>query len=292
MAQGSNRLRGQDLRAIYLLVGECCELGADPLVWRRHMLERLNAIFGAVSSIDIEAKIDPSVSGIGAKVDAAMTIDHFSKPERELMTRCLREMPMEANPLGVKVVSDCPPGGAVAAIRSERVSYDEWIQCQIWTDYFDPIGWDDMMVAVVMHSAGFRFCNLTRRRGDARFPARSARVLELFVRELAAIPPTRLAPMSGASLFDLPPRQRDVLTAMAQGDNEKQIAARLGITRNTVHEHVRRLFERYGVASRGELLVRAARQLHALDLAAVNADDFWFYQQSDAKGEIRNSRLR
>jgi DNA-binding CsgD family transcriptional regulator len=283
MSRETSRIRADDLRAIYLLVGECCELGADPLIWRRHMLERLNRLFGAYSSINIDASVDPALPGVGAKVDAAMTIDHFSPQERELLTRCLSEMPLEANPLGVSVVGECPFPGTAAAVRRDRIADAEWRRCAFCTDYFDPLGWDDMMIGTAKTSTGFQLYNFTRLRGDTPFPSRLARMLELFVQELGAVPHARLAPMSGGSLLDLPPRQRAVLVGLAHGENEKQIALRLSISRNTVHEYVRRLFERYGISSRGELLVRAARQLHALEIATPDAaGDSWYFQRASA----------
>jgi len=83
----------------------------------------------------------------------------------------------------------------------------------------------------------------------------------------------RSAPTSEASALDLTLRQRGVLTALTQGDNEKLIAVRFGISRSTVQEHVRRLFDRYAVSSKSELLVRSARRLRALDIAGGRDDD-------------------
>lgn len=37
----SQRPRLREIRDLYLLVGECCELGADPLAWRQHMAQGL-----------------------------------------------------------------------------------------------------------------------------------------------------------------------------------------------------------------------------------------------------------
>jgi DNA-binding NarL/FixJ family response regulator len=77
----------------------------------------------------------------------------------------------------------------------------------------------------------------------------------------------------------LPPRLREVAIALAHGDNEKQIALRLALSRNTVHEYVRRLLERYGVSSRGELLVKIARQLHASAASGIECDVSSVYYQ-------------
>ena len=37
----------RQLREVYLLVGECCELGADPLAWRQRMSQGLLGLLGA-----------------------------------------------------------------------------------------------------------------------------------------------------------------------------------------------------------------------------------------------------
>jgi DNA-binding CsgD family transcriptional regulator len=52
----------------------------------------------------------------------------------------------------------------------------------------------------------------------------------------------------------LSPRERQVLNRLLQGDSEKQVAAKLGISSHTVHVYVRTLHIAFNVASRGELL--------------------------------------
>lgn len=58
----------------------------------------------------------------------------------------------------------------------------------------------------------------------------------------------------------LPPRQAAVLDGLCRGLSEKQIAAELGMSPHTVHDHVKRLHLRFGVQSRGELIARALRR--------------------------------
>ncbi|MBX3435776.1 MAG: response regulator transcription factor [Pirellulales bacterium] len=278
MARDSSSLRASDLRTAYLLVGECCEMGADPLVWRRHLLSTLNGLFGAIASVDIEASFASAVPGIGARVEAAMSLDLFTPKEREILTRCLSEMPMEANPLGVALLGDCARNGVVAATRRQRVSTRDWRRSAFMTEYFGPLGWDDMLVAIARLPAGIRFFNFSKQRGDRPFTPRDSQLLQLVAGELAQIPPHRLAPLTAPSLEKLPRRLREVLLALAEGDGEKQIALRLKISRHTVHEYVQRLFERFVVSSRAELLVCAARQVHAANLAAQAEDQCWIFQ--------------
>lgn len=146
------------------------------------------------------------------------------------------------------------------------------------TEYFGPLGWDDMTIACQTTPERLRLLNFSRERGEPPFEPRMATMLVLLLSELSAIPATRRASFGTPSLLDLPERLREVLVALARADNEKQAAIALGLTWNSVHTDVRRLFARSGVTSRGELLVKAARQLHSLECARELADDYWLYR--------------
>ncbi len=54
----------------------------------------------------------------------------------------------------------------------------------------------------------------------------------------------------------LSPRQRQTLSCLLIGDSEKQIAAKLSLSRHTVHVYVKGLYRHFGASSRGELLAR------------------------------------
>ncbi|MBL8764775.1 MAG: helix-turn-helix transcriptional regulator [Phycisphaerae bacterium] len=56
------------------------------------------------------------------------------------------------------------------------------------------------------------------------------------------------------SRIEVSARVREVLDRLLVGDSEKQVAYRLGLSRHTVHEHVKKLYAACGVHSRAELL--------------------------------------
>lgn len=58
----------------------------------------------------------------------------------------------------------------------------------------------------------------------------------------------------------LSPREREVVRLVVEGSSNDEIGAGLGISSRTVESHLRRLFERVGVASRTELAARALRE--------------------------------
>jgi len=57
----------------------------------------------------------------------------------------------------------------------------------------------------------------------------------------------------------LTPREREILALLADGLSNKQIAARLGISTNTVKTHLELLFDKLEVSSRTEAVASAAR---------------------------------
>jgi DNA-binding NarL/FixJ family response regulator len=55
---------------------------------------------------------------------------------------------------------------------------------------------------------------------------------------------------------DLSPRLRQTLQHLLEGDSEKQIARKLGLSPHTVHIYVKSLYKHYDVCSRSELLAK------------------------------------
>ncbi|HKR10216.1 MAG TPA: helix-turn-helix transcriptional regulator [Gemmatimonadaceae bacterium] len=70
--------------------------------------------------------------------------------------------------------------------------------------------------------------------------------------------PTRIRSESSAA--PLSRREREILALLADGLVNKQIAARLGISTNTVKTHLELLFEKLGVATRAEAVATAVKQ--------------------------------
>jgi DNA-binding NarL/FixJ family response regulator len=66
-----------------------------------------------------------------------------------------------------------------------------------------------------------------------------------------------VAGQTGASLTN---REREILALLADGLGNKQIAARLGISTNTVKTHLELLFEKIGVSSRAEAVATGVRR--------------------------------
>lgn len=118
-----------------------------------------------------------------------------------------------------------------------------------------------MPAVVVVTSYDYpQYADAALRLGAAGFVVKTAPTAELLdaIRRAAA---GGLAfgvrPGAGVSLSV---REREVLRQVVDGASNDEIGGRLGISSRTVESHLRRLFERVGVASRTELAARALRE--------------------------------
>jgi DNA-binding NarL/FixJ family response regulator len=71
------------------------------------------------------------------------------------------------------------------------------------------------------------------------------------------IRPTRSDAIVGPTLTN---REREILALLADGLANKQIAARLGISKNTVKTHIELLFDKLAVSSRAEAVATGVRR--------------------------------
>ena len=106
-------------------------------------------------------------------------------------------------------------------------------------------------------ASGFGF---TRSLKDPPFYAVHRRLLHLFHQELGRMWTTPALSNDSSADISLTPRMRQTLDLLAGGKSEKQAAAQLGISRHTVHDHVKELHRRMGASSLGELLAKSRPQ--------------------------------
>jgi DNA-binding NarL/FixJ family response regulator len=93
---------------------------------------------------------------------------------------------------------------------------------------------------------------------DADLPASADVVLVARTPEDSPVPARPIR--SDAVGTVLTNREREILALLADGLANKQIAARLGISKNTVKTHLELLFEKLGVSSRAEAVATGVRR--------------------------------
>jgi DNA-binding NarL/FixJ family response regulator len=101
---------------------------------------------------------------------------------------------------------------------------------------------------------------VARALGEPDFSARHKAVVQEAMAQVTPLVGGPLARFNEPSPGNLPPRTRDILRCLLEGDSDKEIVARLGLTRNTVNQYVKTIFAHFGVRSRAELLARWVRR--------------------------------
>ncbi len=87
--------------------------------------------------------------------------------------------------------------------------------------------------------------------GSPMSPSIARKVLKLFQRHFALVPQDYQA---------LTPREKDVLSCMVRGLSYKMIADACGISFNTVHSHIKKIYEKLHVNSASEAVAKAIQQ--------------------------------
>jgi len=140
------------------------------------------------------------------------------------------------------------------------------LQAVVWTVYD---GADSVYAAIRAGAIGYLLKSMSRRElqgalkeieeGGAPISPRIARRL---LRDLATPGPTA-EPDAVGGPHELSVRERAVLRMIADGHCRKEIAESLGVSINTVHSHVKRVYRKLHVTGRNDAIHRA-RQLGIL----------------------------
>lgn len=256
MAQ-SNRLPLSRVRLALRLVGECRDLGHDPAAWLGHANRGLLRLLGA--RVINGALTRPE--GFRLISDTQVLLNEgWGDPVNE--ERALALMAQEhhlADPTFRAFQRITRPNISVRPVRlvprrtferSEAFANRRWL------------GIEDFMFSQRVTATGAATVVFSPQRafGDRSFSPVDLRLLRLFHDELALLVGTVLSDGRGGLVAGLPPRLRQTLAALLEGDSEKEAALRLGLSRHTVHEYVAELYRRFGVHSRAELLALCLRR--------------------------------
>ena len=86
---------------------------------------------------------------------------------------------------------------------------------------------------------------LQRTVGERDFSARARRLLNFFHGELGALIGRSLVSAAEPAPAGLAPRLRQTLACLLEGDSEKQVASRLGVSPATTHQYVTALYRHF-----------------------------------------------
>ena len=253
----SSRLRLSDVRGVFRLLNEIQERRYDPVAWQRHMISGLCDLVGARQGAamrfagfipDGPAKLDSIVSGgwtnafvesmwkqaltaESCRVDAI--IDRATRVPRRLATRLREQLISDEDYFASAIANEL---GTMSGVYHELCA---WFHVDPPAD----------AVGMTLH----------RMRGQRRFNLRERNIVHLFNVELHRLMRDEKLPARGGRGIKLTSRQQEVLRLLLQGDGEKQVARKLGISRYTVNDHVKAIYRNLGVNSRGEMMAKVLR---------------------------------
>jgi DNA-binding CsgD family transcriptional regulator len=116
---------------------------------------------------------------------------------------------------------------------------------------------------------------LARAAGRPDFSGRDRLIIREVHAALAPLIGGPLARFADPSAADLPPRVRQVLACLLEGDGDKQIARRLGVSVLTVNQYTKLIYRHFAVAGRIGLLSRWVRRgwRHPACLELIGRDE-------------------
>lgn len=251
-------LTRSDIVAIHDLVEACCELWWDPAAWQDRLVEGLNTMIGA------ELCAFTSVRGRGETLvfKEGRHTHGDDAGVRKVFADMLRDGArlFPADPLVTQQVVTQGYCTATFAELSTAAS-DKPKAAEFLERFLRPVGVVHCLHAGVSVSPDYLVQLVAcRPRGGRAFSTRERDVATALSAAIAARCDKKLGMAHQRERNALTPRERDVLEALLEGDAEKQIAARLGLSVATAHEYVTSLYRSFDVHSRGELMAYFLRR--------------------------------
>jgi DNA-binding CsgD family transcriptional regulator len=251
-------LRVPDVCAAYRLVGECRDVCADPDEWRCHALAGLARLIGGFAATGGEGLWSRPTKPLRALTG---TVVGFEGASRDRFLTYMREQGVLADPIFQHLQH--VTGDIVTCTRRQVVPDREWYHSASFNEYRKVAGADHQLTSIYQVTTRGAISSLCVHRavGERDFSPRERAIASFFHVELGRLIGGALISALEPSVSALPPRLRQTLMCLMEGDSEKQVAARLGLSAWTVHQYVTMLYRRLGVRTRGELMAHVSKRL-------------------------------
>jgi DNA-binding CsgD family transcriptional regulator len=155
------------------------------------------------------------------------------------------------------------PGRLVTRTRRQLVPDGVWYRSAAF-EYRRMNHVDHSLTSVYRLSGddgAFSVISLERALGDRDFSQREQQLVRFFHAEIGPLIGHALVGATEPSPARLSLRLRETLACLLEGDSERQVAARLGLSPTTIHQYVTALYRHFQVRSRGQLLAHVIRRL-------------------------------
>jgi DNA-binding CsgD family transcriptional regulator len=242
------------VQAMLRLVGETAELWYDPKLQRQYMLESLCTMLEAAAALcfTFGDRLIGGSGNCGPLIAAGLDDEKEQSISNYLSTGqpadpALRELMNLPSESGYSATSTVAARG-----RADLIDDAAWKG----SDHFrlrESIGLPRVLYARIQVPSKTVVLQLMRAESDPAFTEADRHLLELSLSQMSWPHQADDAP-TDPRIEALQPRLRKVMKHLLEGDGEKQVALKLGLSRHTVHEYVKMLYQQLGVSSRSELL--------------------------------------
>jgi DNA-binding CsgD family transcriptional regulator len=149
------------------------------------------------------------------------------------------------------------PGRVITLARRDAIADADWFNSEHFNRLRKPLGLGPTLYVKIVAQSIERetMVILCRELGGEPFNERDAYLADLCLSEMAW-PFTPEMTYTDPTVDNLQPRLKKVMKLLLEGDSEKQVAYKLGLSPHTVHEYVKNLYSELRVSSRGELLAQ------------------------------------
>ncbi len=271
----SARLQANDIRFLARVLGDCRDLGDDARVWAYHLARELgtylgagNVLVGSLSSPllgvirrqpgtpppDLTPFL-PEIQGgqIGWGWENGFDPEGYARLAGQILVQGAG-----FHPCFEQYLAQCDESNGIALTREDLIGDAAWYRSEYYRDYHEPTGGDAILMCYRRgpNVGGVSAIVTVRSPGEPDFTVRQKSIVAEANAALTPLVSGPLARFLEPSPAVLPPRVRQVLRCLLEGDSDKHIVARLGIGRHTVNQYVKLIFRHFGVSTRTELLAR------------------------------------
>ena len=258
----SQRINESDIRDLFALLGECRELGDDPVFWRQHFYGQLVKMIGAdaVAGAEMHNCLSGRMHSRGAVLvgfGKGISTDGLRISwEWNAIDPNISELWRKFRP----ALAASPQG--LTAARGQLMDDASWYRSDDYQLVGRMSGTDAVMHSFLSIDGEDFFDGIAfmRGEGDLQFGQREVTLASLAHQEATRLIGGSLARFEEPHPSQLTLRVRHVLACLLEGDTDKQIATRLGLSPHTVNQYTKQIFRHFGVTSRSELLARWIRR--------------------------------
>jgi DNA-binding CsgD family transcriptional regulator len=245
------------------LLGECRELGDDPVIWRQHFLGGVARLVDAdlAAGGEMHGCLTGALSTPGASL---WGFDHGFDLNGLRIIWDWNATDPDTSELWVRYrdrLRAAPAGATIA--RHQLFANKDWERTPDYQQVMCTLGADAVMHSFhQLPSGGDAFEGVCwfRARGRAEFDDHEVTLVTLLHHEITQLIGGPLARFDEPRPSQLSPRVRQTLRCLLEGDGDKQIAVRLSLSPHTVNQYTKQIYQHFGVHGRHELMARWLRR--------------------------------